>query len=73
MRDRPGHDRRYAIDPLKIENDLGWRARESFEIGLRRTVQWYLDHADWVQRVRSGEYRVWIERQYGSNPSHPIH
>ncbi|HVE89254.1 MAG TPA: dTDP-glucose 4,6-dehydratase [Burkholderiaceae bacterium] len=73
VRDRPGHDRRYAIDPRKIERDLGWRARESFDIGLRGTVQWYLDHADWVQRVRSGEYRVWMERQYGSNPAHPIH
>jgi dTDP-glucose 4,6-dehydratase len=73
VRDRPGHDRRYAIDPHKIENDLGWRARESFDTGLRKTVQWYLDHSDWVQRVRSGEYRHGIERQYGSNPVHPIH
>ena len=73
VRDRPGHDRRYAIDPRKIENDLGWRARESFDTGLRKTVLWYLQHAEWVQRVRSGEYRHWIERQYGSNPVHPIH
>ena len=65
VRDRPGHDRRYAIDPHKIESELGWRARESFETGLRKTVRWYLEHSDWVQRVRSGEYRNWIERQYG--------
>lgn len=73
VRDRPGHDRRYAIDPQKIESELGWRARESFASGLRKTVRWYLDHTDWVQRVRSGEYRHWIERQYGSGAAHSIH
>lgn len=73
VRDRPGHDRRYAIDPSKIENDLGWRAQESFDTGLRKTVHWYLAHPEWVQRVRSGEYRHWIERQYGSSAAHPIH
>jgi len=64
--DRPGHDRRYAIDPRKIEAELGWRPRETFTTGLRRTVQWYLDSTEWVQRVRDGRYREWIETQYGS-------
>jgi len=63
--DRPGHDRRYAIDARKIERELGWRPGETFETGIRKTVQWYLDHADWVARVQSGAYRDWIERQYG--------
>ena len=64
--DRPGHDRRYAIDPRKIEAELGWRPRETFTTGLRRTVQWYLDSTEWVQRVRDGRYREWIETQYGN-------
>jgi dTDP-glucose 4,6-dehydratase len=55
--DRPGHDRRYAIDATKLESELGWRPRESFESGLRRTLQWYLDHRDWVTRVMDGSYR----------------
>jgi dTDP-glucose 4,6-dehydratase len=55
--DRPGHDLRYAIDPGKIERELGWRARESFDSGLRRTVHWYLDHQEWCERVQSGAYR----------------
>jgi dTDP-glucose 4,6-dehydratase len=63
--DRPGHDRRYAIDPGKIERELGWQPAETFESGLRRTVRWYLDHADWVARVRDGRYREWIEQNYG--------
>lgn len=63
--DRPGHDRRYAIDARRIEAELGWRPAETFASGLRRTVQWYLEHADWVREVQSGAYREWIARQYG--------
>ena len=64
--DRPGHDRRYAIDARKIAGELGWRPAETFDSGIRKTVQWYLDHAGWVRDVKSGAYRSWIERQYGS-------
>ncbi len=63
--DRPGHDRRYAIDARKIERELGWRPAETFETGIRKTVQWYLDHPDWVRRVQSGAYREWVAKQYG--------
>ena len=63
--DRPGHDRRYAIDAGKIERELGWAPRETFASGLRRTVQWYLDHTDWVEHVTSGAYRDWVDLQYG--------
>ena len=63
--DRPGHDRRYAIDARKIERELGWRPQETFESGIQKTVQWYLDHADWVADVTSGAYRDWVTRQYG--------
>jgi len=63
--DRPGHDRRYAIDARKIERELGWRPAETFETGIRKTVKWYLDHPDWVQRVQSGSYREWVNKQYG--------
>ena len=63
--DRPGHDRRYAIDARKIERELGWKPAETFETGIRKTVQWYLDHPDWVQRVQSGAYREWVQKQYG--------
>ncbi|OUY06694.1 dTDP-glucose 4,6-dehydratase [Acinetobacter populi] len=62
--DRPGHDLRYAIDASKIKQDLGWVPLETFETGLRRTVQWYLDNQDWVQRVQSGEYQNWVKQQY---------
>jgi dTDP-glucose 4,6-dehydratase len=65
VRDRPGHDRRYAIDSRKIERELGWIPRESFETGLARTVDWYLDNPEWVRSVKSGEYQRWIERNYG--------
>ena len=64
--DRPGHDRRYAIDALKIERELGWRPAETFATGIRKTVQWYLANEDWVANVQSGAYRDWVDRQYGS-------
>ena len=64
--DRPGHDRRYAIDAGKIRRELGWQPRESFESGLARTVRWYLDNAAWVAQVKSGEYRRWIEQNYAA-------
>ena len=62
--DRPGHDRRYAIDARKIERELGWRPAETFRSGIRKTVQWYLAHGDWVERVQSGAYREWVATQY---------
>ncbi|WP_343640657.1 dTDP-glucose 4,6-dehydratase [Roseateles sp.] len=64
--DRPGHDRRYAIDARKIERELGWRPAETFETGIRKTVQWYLSNEDWVARVQSGAYREWVSKQYGA-------
>ena len=63
--DRPGHDRRYAIDFAKLKQELGWSPAESFETGIRKTIQWYLDNMQWVQRVRSGEYQTWIKQHYG--------
>ncbi|BBO73018.1 dTDP-glucose 4,6-dehydratase [Desulfosarcina widdelii] len=63
--DRPGHDRRYAIDAAKIEAEIGWQPEETFQSGIRKTVQWYLDHAGWVANVTSGAYRDWIETNYG--------
>ena len=62
--DRPGHDRRYAIDARKIERELGWKPVETFETGIRKTVQWYLDNRDWVSHVQSGDYRNWVEKNY---------
>ncbi|WP_256852375.1 dTDP-glucose 4,6-dehydratase [Pantoea sp. Fr+CA_20] len=62
--DRPGHDRRYAIDASKIERELGWKPQESFESGLRKTVQWYLNNQEWVEHVKSGTYQNWIEQNY---------
>jgi len=64
--DRPGHDRRYAIDARKLAEELGWRPTETFETGIRKTVRWYLDHQDWVADVTSGAYREWIDRHYAS-------
>ena len=64
VKDRPGHDRRYAIDARKIEHELGWRPRETFDSGLRKTVRWYLDNEDWVKDVTTGDYRKWIATQY---------
>ena len=62
--DRPGHDRRYAIDATKIEHELGWKPAETFETGIRKTVQWYLDNQSWVSNVQSGAYRTWVEKNY---------
>jgi dTDP-glucose 4,6-dehydratase len=64
VKDRPGHDRRYAIDASKLERELGWRPTETFDTGIRKTVQWYLDNPVWVQGVVSGSYRDWLSRQY---------
>jgi dTDP-glucose 4,6-dehydratase len=64
VKDRPGHDRRYAIDASKIERELDWRPAETFETGLRKTVEWYLANQDWVQNVTSGAYREWINQHY---------
>ena len=62
--DRPGHDRRYAIDATKIQRELGWTPAETFETGIRKTIRWYLDHQDWVANVTSGAYRDWIGTNY---------
>ncbi|WP_263382425.1 dTDP-glucose 4,6-dehydratase [Granulicella arctica] len=64
VQDRPGHDRRYAIDARKLESELGWRANESFETGLRKTVEWYLAHAEWVEHVTTGAYQQWVTQNY---------
>jgi len=64
VKDRPGHDRRYAIDATKISNELGWKPKETFETGIRKTVQWYLDNQDWVANVQSGEYQNWLIKNY---------
>jgi dTDP-glucose 4,6-dehydratase len=66
VKDRPGHDLRYAIDCSKLEKELGWSPAESFETGLRKTIQWYLDNPQWVQHVKSGEYMKWMQEQYGN-------
>ena len=63
--DRPGHDRRYAIDARKLERDLGWKPAETFETGIRKTVRWYLDNTEWVANVQSGNYREWVNTHYG--------
>ncbi len=65
VKDRPGHDRRYAIDPTLVETELGWRPQETWESGLRRTIEWYQTNTDWVARARSGAYRDFYARQYG--------
>jgi dTDP-glucose 4,6-dehydratase len=67
--DRPGHDWRYAIDASKIQNELGWRPAHTFEAGIRETVRWYLENSEWVERVRSGAYQDWIDRNYASRGS----
>jgi dTDP-glucose 4,6-dehydratase len=68
--DRPGHDRRYAIDASKIERELGWTPAETFETGIQKTVQWYLDNPDWVANVQSGAYRDWVAKQYAHEGLH---
>jgi len=65
VKDRPGHDRRYAIDPSLIEREVGWRPRETWESGLRKTIEWYRNHSAWIDLVRSGAYREYYARQYG--------
>ncbi len=65
IKDRPGHDRRYAIDAHKIERELGWKPAETFETGIRKTVRWYLEHREWVAHIASGAYRDWMKQQYG--------
>ncbi|RRH87021.1 dTDP-glucose 4,6-dehydratase [Variovorax beijingensis] len=67
--DRPGHDRRYAIDARKLERELGWKPAETFDSGIRKTVQWYLAHGEWVRNVQSGAYRAWVEKQYDAAPA----
>ena len=65
MKDRPGHDRRYAMDSTKLENELGWKPRYTLETGLRETVEWYLSHPKWVSAIRKQvEYQAWVERNY---------
>jgi dTDP-glucose 4,6-dehydratase len=65
--DRPGHDRRYAIDARKLEAELGWKPAETFETGIHKTVQWYLTHPEWVSNVQSGAYREWVQKQYSAS------
>jgi dTDP-glucose 4,6-dehydratase len=67
--DRPGHDLRYAIDATKLRDECGWEPKETFETGLRKTVRWYLDNAEWVAEVRSGDYRKWLDANYGNRTS----
>jgi dTDP-glucose 4,6-dehydratase len=69
VKDRPGHDRRYAIDATKIERDLGFSPRETFETGIRKTIQWYLANESWWRSVMDGSYRDWMARQYGTPQS----
>ncbi|MBA3580934.1 MAG: dTDP-glucose 4,6-dehydratase [Gammaproteobacteria bacterium] len=69
VKDRPGHDRRYAIDATKIYKELGWKPAETFETGIRKTVQWYLDNQYWVENIQSGAYREWIEKNYSERVS----
>jgi dTDP-glucose 4,6-dehydratase len=63
--DRPGHDRRYAINCDKLKTELGWKQRHQFADGIRQTIAWYLDNSEWVDKIRSGEYAKWIEKNYG--------
>ena len=69
VKDRPGHDRRYAIDAEKVQKELGWRPAQQFESGIRRTIEWFLAHREWVDQVRSGAYHEWIEQNYAERPT----
>ncbi len=69
VKDRPGHDRRYAVDARKIERELGWRPAETFASGIRKTVRWYLEHGPWVAQVQSGAYREWVTANYEARPA----
>ncbi|MFJ3367844.1 dTDP-glucose 4,6-dehydratase [Pseudomonas sp. NPDC086251] len=71
VQDRPGHDQRYAVDAGKIQRELGWLPRETFETGLRKTVKWYLDNAEWVAHVKSGSYQQWIDQHYTERSNRP--
>ena len=64
VKDRPGHDQRYAIDFSKLQTELGWVPCESFETGIKKTIKWYIDNTTWANRVKSGEYMSWIKQQY---------
>jgi dTDP-glucose 4,6-dehydratase len=64
VKDRPGHDRRYAIDARKIKRELNWKPRETFESGIRKTIEWYLNHDAWIKEVTGGSYRQWIAAHY---------
>lgn len=72
VKDRPGHDRRYAIDATKIEREIGWKPQETFETGLRKTVQWYLDNRDWVEGVTSGSYQQWVSANYADRTGEAV-
>ncbi len=67
IKDRPGHDQRYAIDSNKISDNLGWQPKESFASGLRKTIRWYLDNSEWVAAVKTGDYKIWLNQNYGQN------
>jgi len=64
VQDRPGHDRRYALDSSKIQHELGWKPQVSFEVGIRRTIDWYVNNAEWLAHARSGEYLKYYDRHY---------
>jgi len=70
VKDRPGHDRRYAIDPSLIESELGWRPRETWASGLRKTIEWYRENGPWIEKVRNPAYREYYKAQYGTAISH---
>jgi dTDP-glucose 4,6-dehydratase len=69
VKDRPGHDRRYAIDASKILRELNWMPSETFETGIEKTVKWYLENPDWIANVTSGNYQKWVSLQYGEGPT----